>query len=87
MPRTFAELEQDETVTAQELREVLDEYVETGAAIHAATVIALINRTNLTAVDRKHMQATAERGRTDQHNRRFSRDAAAYQQVADHLRT
>lgn len=83
--RTFAELEQDDKVTAAEVGEVLEHYAASGAAISAPVVIGLIGRTNPSTSEREQMKASAQKGKDDQTRRRFARDAVAYGQVIQRL--
>lgn len=83
--RSFAELEQDDKVTAVEVGEVLEGYAASGAVISASVVIDLIGRTNPDDTQREQMKASAQKGKDDQTQRRFARDAAAYGLVIQYL--
>ncbi len=66
MPFSFAELEQRQIVTASELKDTLKDYAESGAAILGRVVIALVERTPLSATDRAELLAYARTGVTVQ---------------------
>ncbi len=85
MARTFAELERDDTVTAAEVCEVLEDYATSGAAINNRVVIDLIRRTNPNETERARMKVSAENGRDSQVRRGFSRAATDYEYVIRHL--
>jgi len=85
MPKSFAELEKAEQVTATEVADALDDYAVTGAAISSPVVIALINRTKPDSSERVRMAFSAATGRDSQTARHFRKDAAAYADVLVHL--
>jgi hypothetical protein len=83
--RTFADLQQDEKVSAAEVAEVLKDYAMSGAGISAAVVISLVNRTRPSDTERKQMKASAQKGKEDQARRGHTRDAAEYGKVVQRL--
>lgn len=85
MARSFAKLELDQNATAQDVEEVLRDYVNTGAAVSARVVIALVIRTNPNAYNRGIMKELALKGACDQARRHFGKEASEYQEVLDFL--
>jgi hypothetical protein len=83
---SFAYLEKQKVVTAEELKAVLQEYATSGACISSKTVIGIIRRTKLTDEDKAELIASAETGRDSQAERLFHQDAKKYQEVIDFLR-
>ena len=83
--RTFADLEKSPQVSAQELREVLEDYAQSGACIAARVVIALIEKCSLTVADKAVLVMSARKGMRSQAARNFSREAAEYEKVIQHL--
>lgn len=86
MPRSFAQLEQDQNVTSTEVEEVLRDYVKVGAAISARVVMALVDRTKPNGIQRNIMKELALKGACEQAERHHEKDAAQYQKVMEHLR-
>lgn len=86
MPRSFAQLvESDEVITAKELKEVLHDYVVSGATINARVVIALIERTVPSSEDRVELTEDAKNGFWNQTQRNFPSDADEYKKVVLYL--
>ena len=83
--RSFRDLQQDEHVTVQELKEVLEEYATTGSSIASPVVIDLINRTDPSTADCEQMIMTAAVGRSRQLKGNHIETASAYLEVIDHL--
>jgi len=58
----FDELEKKENVSASELKVVLEDYAESGAAILASVVISIIERVDLTKEDLIELKLSAKKG-------------------------
>ena len=91
-PFSFAELEGKEQVSADELKATLRDYAESGSAILASVVIALIDRVKLTTSDRIELAGIARRGIDVQEENRSSskaqtveRETRQYLRVLQHI--
>ncbi len=83
--RTFAELEKDKDVTAEEVAEVLEGYSSSSAAVSYQVVIGLIDRTKPDQAQRERIRASAQKGGTTQARRGFHRDAVTYDSIARYV--
>ncbi len=91
-PASFAELEQKENVTAQELIETLRSYAEGGWAVSARVVNSIIDRVELSPQDRAELKRIAERGMDVQEKNlthakgvTVRKEVAEYRAVAIHV--
>ncbi len=89
---SFAELEQKENITAEELKRELRSYAESGAAILSDVVISIIDRVKLTSQDLKELRDIAQEGIKIQEENRLSSEPATvekekkeYQEVVRHI--
>ena len=74
-PLSFAELEGKERVSTDELKATLRDYAESGAAMSARVVNALIDRVKLTESDLAELANSARRAIEVQVENRFSSKA------------
>lgn len=82
---SFAELYEQKSVTAAELKAVLKDYGEGGAAISSRVVIEIARHIDLTRSDIEALVSYARSGEEFQSRNRHSRDAQQYQEVIRYL--
>lgn len=82
---SFRDLENKESVSPSELKDALQDYAESGSAINAATVNALIDRTELTESELAELTGFAKKGVESQGERGFPSDQWEYQKVVNHI--
>ncbi len=83
-PTSFADLENKENVTAEELKETLRDYAY-GAAINAGVVNSIIDRTELSPEDLQELRQSAQRGAEIQRGHRFPSEEKEYKKVIVHI--
>ena len=85
---SFAELEAQENVSAEDLKLALRKYAESGSSISGRVVNSIIDRTDLSEKDIQEVIAIAQIG-VDDHTRKAEehlgekQEAEEYQKVAD----
>ncbi len=83
--RSFAQLEEADTVTPTELEETLKEYVDGGWAISARATTNVIRKANPNHAEKMKLIELAKQGAVNQQKRGCTKEVDVYTSVANYL--